>query len=54
MMFSCNKCGRTIIQDDKGITMVGCEHYIVSKINIPGFSSDLPEGFESIFGNLKK
>jgi len=28
-MKSCEKCGKTIIQDKTGKTLVGCEHYPV-------------------------
>jgi hypothetical protein len=26
MIMSCEKCGKTIIQDNKGKVLVGCEH----------------------------
>lgn len=50
MMKSCERCGKTIITDEKEKVLVGCEHY---RIIEDGFG-DFPEGFESIFGNLKK
>lgn len=44
MIFSCPKCGKTIIKDETK-TLVGCEHYPTEEDLLKGF----PEDFKSIF-----
>lgn len=43
MIFSCSRCSKTIIKDDKGKVLVGCEHYPTGEVGdimsfLQGFS----------------
>jgi ssDNA-binding Zn-finger/Zn-ribbon topoisomerase 1 len=40
-IISCPTCSATIIKDDNGKILVGCEHYPVNNIDIPDFLQEI-------------